>query len=257
MSRLVPYLGGKRLLCKTILDLLPEHRLYCEPFGGSGTILLEKPPSPAEVYNDLNGDLVNLFRILKHHPREFLDTVRWHLRSREDFDRFKALAPRYLTDIHRAARTYYLLKAGYGGKGLHFAGRVIGSDRPFSIYRIEESLYEIHRRLENVTIEHLPYADCVQRYDDPQALFYLDPPYYHHEADYGPDIFHRGDFVTLADLLNSIRGSFLLSLNDLPEVRQIFSPFRFKEVSTTYQIGTRCGHAKKARELLIANYDLH
>jgi DNA adenine methylase len=259
MSRFFPYLGGKRLLSKTILGLLPDHRLYCEPFGGSGTILLEKPPSPAEVYNDLNGGLVNLFRIVKYHPREFLDTVRWHLRSREDFERFRDWPPQYLTDIHRAARLYYLLRACYGGKppdaGSHFAGRVLVGERPFSIYRIEESLYEIHRRLENVTIEHLPYDDCVRRYDGPQTLFYLDPPYFNHERDYGPDVFHPTDFASLAVLLSAISGSFLLSLNDLPEVRQVFSPFRFKEVSTTYQMGTRHGHGKKAQELLISNYD--
>jgi DNA adenine methylase len=96
----------------------------------------------------------------------------------------------------------------------------------------------------------------VRRYDGPENLFYLDPPYYGHEGDYGPAIFTRQDFTDLAALLQSIRGSFLLSLNDLPEVRQIFSPFQFKEVATTYQVGTRSGHGKKAQELLIANYDL-
>ncbi|MCL4503850.1 MAG: DNA adenine methylase [Deltaproteobacteria bacterium] len=261
MSKFFPYLGGKRLLAKTIISLLPEHRLYCEPFGGSGTVLLEKPPSPAEIYNDINGGLVNLFRILKYHPREFLDTVRWHLRSREDFELFKNMPSQYLTDIHRAAQLYYLLRAGYGGKppaaGCQFGVSLEPQGKPLSIYRVEESLYEIHRRLENVTIEHLPYADCIPRYDRQDACFYLDPPYYHHEADYGSGIFNRDEFEKMALLLKSIRGSFLLSLNDLPEVRQIFAPFQFKEVATTYHMGTRHGHGKKVNELLIANYPLH
>jgi len=75
MSKLVPYLGGKRLLTKTILSLLPAHRVYCEPFSGSGTILLEKSPSPAEVLNDINGEIVNLFRTIQAHPEEFLYQV--------------------------------------------------------------------------------------------------------------------------------------------------------------------------------------
>jgi len=258
MSRLVPYWGGKRNLTKTILNLLPAHQRYCEPFGGSATILLEKSPSPAEVYNDLNGDLVNLFRVLKYHPREFLDTVRWHLRSREDFDRFKALPSRLLTDVHRAARLYYLLRANFHAMPpdvrCHFVGKQQGSQRPASIYRIEESLYEIHRRLENVTIEHLPYNDCIRRYDDPQTLFYCDPPYFNHEKDYGPGVFARDDFTKLSALLTALRGSFLLSLNDLPEVRQLFSAFHFKEVSTTYS--HQKGGTKKVTELLIANYPL-
>lgn len=260
MSKLVPYLGGKRLLTKTILSLLPEHKLYCEPFGGSGTILLEKPPSPAEVFNDLNGEMVNLFRIIQNHPEEFLRQVRWNLRSRQEFHRLCNSPPTLLTDIQRAARIYYLLRAGYSGKlpdaGCHFAGRMMGSQRPFSIYRIEEAVYEIHRRLENITIEHLPYDDCISRYDAPDALFYLDPPYFGHEQDYGKGIFNRNDFEKLAGVLRGIGGSFLLSLNDTPEVRLIFSGHRLLEVTTTYQVGTRHGHSKKARELLIANYDL-
>jgi DNA adenine methylase len=256
MSKLVPYLGGKKLLTKTILSLLPEHRLYCEPFAGSATILLEKVPSPAEVINDINGEIVNLFRIVQTHQEEFLRCIRWNLRSRQEFLRLKNSLPAMLTDIQRAARLYYLMRAGYSGIGKYFSGKIIGSHRPFSIYRIEETLYEIHLRLENVTIEHLPYADCIGRYDGPDALFYLDPPYYGCENYYGAGIFAREDFTSLAALLRQISGRFLLSLNDTPEVRLLFAGFPFLEVSTSYTSGTHCGHDKKARELLIANYDL-
>lgn len=260
MSKLVPYLGGKRLLTKTILALLPEHRLYCEPFGGSGTILLEKPLSYAEILNDLNGEVINLFRAVKHHHEEFLRCVRWNLRSREEFERLKDTAPLRLTDIQRAVRLYYLLRAGYSGKlpdaGCHFSGKLGGSQRPFSIYRIEETICEIHLRLENATIEHLPYDTCISRYDGPDTLFYLDPPYFGHEKDYGPGIFGREDFARLAALLKEIGGRFLLSINDTPEIRATFAGFTYLEVTTTYTQGTRHGHGKKARELLIANYEL-
>jgi DNA adenine methylase len=254
-------LGGKKLLTKTILALLPDHRLYCEPFGGSGTILLEKPPSPAEIFNDLNGDMINLFRTIQHHPDEFLRQVRWNLRSRQEFDRLCASPPQLLTDIQRAARIYYLLRAGYGGKlpgpgGRHFTSCSSGSQRPFSIYRIEETLYDIHHRLENVTIENLPYETCITRYDCGAALFYLDPPYFGHEKDYGPGIFTPADFQNLAALLKNLQGRFLLSLNDTPQVRLIFAGHQFMEVTTTYNLAPIHGRAKKARELLIANYDL-
>lgn len=254
MSKLIPYLGGKRLLTKTILSLLPEHRLYCEPFGGSGTILLEKEPSGVEVINDINGEIVNLFRIVQTHQEEFLRCIRWNLRSREEFLRLKNSLPATLTDIQRAARLYYLMRAGYSGIGKYFNGKIIGSH--FSIYRIEETLYEVHLRLENVTIEHLPYADCIRRYDGPGALFYLDPPYYGCENYYGAGIFGREDFASLAALLRGISGRFLLSLNDTPEVRLLFADFPFLEVSTSYSSGTLHGHDKKAGVLLIANYDL-
>lgn len=232
----------------------------CEPFSGSATILLEKPPSSGEILNDINGEIITLFRAVQNHPEEFLRQVRWNLRSREEFQRFKAAPPESLTDIQRAARIYYLMRAGYSGKlpdaSCHFAGRMLGSQRPFSIYRIEETVYEIHHRLENVTIERLPYDECLRRYGGPENLFYIDPPYYGHEKDYGPGIFNREDFTRLAALLQEIDGRFLLSINDRPEVREIFAGFTFREVTTMYQAGTRHGHGKQAQELLVANYDL-
>jgi DNA adenine methylase len=212
------------------------------------------------VLNDINGEIVNLFRTLQAHPEEFIRCVRWNLRSREQFNRLKESPVGALTDIQRAARLYYLLRAGYSGKlpdaGCHFAGRMMGSQRPFSIYRIEETVYEVHRRLENVTIEHLPYDECIRRYDAPETLFYFDPPYYGHEKDYGPGIYGREDFSKLEALLGEIKGRFLLSINDRPEVRGIFADFHLREVTTTYQAGTRHGHGKRAKELLVANYDL-
>jgi DNA adenine methylase len=260
MSKFFPYLGGKRLLARTIIPLLPEHRLHCEPFSGSATILLEKPPSVAEILNDINGEIITLFRAVQSHPEEFLRQVRWNLRSREEFQRFRDTPPESLTDIQRAARIYFLMRAGYSGKlpdaGCHFAGKMAGSQRPFSIYRIEETVYEIHRRLENVTIERLPYDECLQRYDGQDTLFYCDPPYYGHEKDYGPGIFGREDFTRLAGLLREISGRFLLGINDLPEVREIFVAFTLREVATTYNAGTRHGHGKQAQELLVANFDL-
>ena len=109
MSKLVPYLGGKRLLAKVILSLIPAHHTYCEPFAGSATVLLAKEPSPLEVLNDLNQELVNLFRVVQNHPEEFLRQVRWQLHSRQEFQRLLSCPPEVLTDIQRAARFYYPL----------------------------------------------------------------------------------------------------------------------------------------------------
>lgn len=261
MSKLVPYMGGKRLLTKTILSLIPEHRVYCEPFAGSATVLLAKPPSPCEVLNDINGEVVNLFRIMQHHPEEFIKQVRWNLRSRDEYARLKTSDPKTLTDIQRAARMYYLLRAGYGGKlpdvSCHFTGRLEGSSRPFSIYRIEETLYEVHLRLENVTVERLPYGDCLRRYDTLETFFYLDPPYWGHEKDYGVGIFAPEDFANLKEILSALQGRFLMSINDTPEIRDLFAGFQMQAVSTTYTVGARTGRrCKLVKELLFSNYPL-
>ncbi len=216
---------------------------------------MAKAPSRVEVLNDLNGEVICLFRVVQAHPEEFLRCVRWSLKSREEFKRLRASPPETLTDIQRAARIFYLFRTGFAGFGKHFGGANAGGG-PISIYRIEEALYEIHHRLESVILESLPYEECLRRYDGPGAFFYCDPPYYSHENDYGPGIFGREDFTRLAQILRQLSGQFLLSLNDVPEVRQTFAIFNFLEVKTTYSTGTQSGQGKKARELLIANYDL-
>lgn len=107
----------------------------------------------------------------------------------------------------------------------------------------------MHERLAGVVIERLPWRAFLTRYDRPSTLFYLDPPYYGSEGDYGPGVFARGDFEGLAEALRSLRGSFVMSLNDRPEVRAIFAGFRLEAVETTYTVAA--AGARRARELII------
>ena len=103
-----------------------------------------------------------------------------------------------------------------------------------------------------MTIERLPWAQFVRRYDRPGTLFYLDPPYYECENDYGRGMFARSEFVEMAELLATIEGRFLLSLNDRPEVREIFAGFTIEPAQTTYTLAGN-GRAAPAAELLISN----
>lgn len=106
-------------------------------------------------------------------------------------------------------------------------------------------------RLETVTIERLPYADVICRYDSPATLFYPDPPYWGCEEDYGEGTFARADFERLADQLASIAGTFVLSINDTPGAREVFGRFAIEDVATTYTIGTANGGGKRAGELIV------
>ena len=107
-----------------------------------------------------------------------------------------------------------------------------------------------------MVIEQLPYSDFIRRYDQDDTLFYLDPPYWGCEDDYGQDVFCRGDFEALAAQLARIRGRFLLSINDAPGVRECFSAFEQSEVATTYSISTATVGAKRVGELLISNFGI-
>jgi DNA adenine methylase len=250
-----PYLGGKRNLAKRLVAMIAAvpHETYVEPFVGMGGVFLRRDAKPrAEVMNDISGDVVNLFRILQRHYEAFVGELRWKLTSREDFDRLRAADASTLTDLERAARFLYLQRLSFGGK---VQGRNFGVDRRtparFDITKLEPLLAEVHERLASVTIEQLPYADLIRRYDGPAVLFYLDPPYVGCETDYG-NSFAPADFERLADQLATIAGRFILSINDTPLAREIFGRFDMDEVTTTYTISTRNGGGKRAGELVIS-----
>lgn len=251
-----PWLGGKSRLADTIIPWINsvDHVLYAEPFVGMGGIFLRRDKrSKAEVINDYGRDVSNLFRILKYHYVPFVEMIRWNLTTRHDWMVLNKTPPDTLTDLQRAARFLYLLKTSFGGKvtGQSFGVDTTGSGR-FDVTQIVPALEDLHSRLTGVTIECLNYDVFIERYDRPHALFYIDPPYYGCEDDYGKGIFARADFGRLAGLLSALKGRFILSLNDQSEVRRIFGSFQIYEVSTTYTI-QKGDNAKDVTELLIHN----
>lgn len=188
MNSPIPWMGGKRRLAKKIIPMFPEHACYVEPFAGGASLLFMRDyPAKVEVLNDLNGDLVNFFRVLKHHLVEFCNQFRWAVTSRQMFEWLNATPPETLTDIQRAARFFYLQKLAFGSRNV---GRTFGTTtttRPkLNLVRLEEDMSATHERLAHVAIEHLPWADCVRRYDRPHTLFYLDPPYWQTAGYDGP-----------------------------------------------------------------------
>jgi DNA adenine methylase len=113
-------------------------------------------------------------------------------------------------------------------------------------------LDDLHTRLSGVTVENLDYRDFLIRYDRAGTLFYLDPPYYGCEGDYGKALFGREEFALMAELLRGLKGRFILSPNDRPEVREIFSGFAIEDVKTTYSVGQK-GRGKQRGEVLISD----
>jgi DNA adenine methylase len=245
------YLGGKRNLAARICALIEAtpHTGYYEPFVGMGGIFLRRQARPrAEAINDISGDVANLFRVLQEHYPYLIDTLRWRITSRAEFQRLLALPAERLTDLHRAARFLYLQRLSFGGK---VRGRTFGVDARgparFDISKLEPVLAEIHERLSGVVVEQLGYAEFIRRYDHAGALFYLDPPYWDCEGDYGAGVFERADFERLANQLAGIKGTFILSINDTPGAREVFARFLVESVETSYHVGG----AQKVRELLI------
>lgn len=248
-----PWLGGKRNLARricAIIDAIPCST-YAEPFVGMGGIFLRRSRAPrAEVINDAGRDVANLFRILQRHYPQFLDTLRFQLTTRAEFNRLADTRPDTLTDLERAARFLYLQRTAFGANPSgHNFGVNVGRSARFNLTTLEPMLEDLHARLAGVVIECLDFEDFIRRYDSAGTLFYLDPPYWGSEGYYGKALFSRTDFQRLADQLAQIKGDWLLSINDVPEIREIFAFARIEEVTTTYTVSSK--GANKAAELLI------
>lgn len=252
LSGAAPYQGGKRNLAARVIaeiDARP-HGAYAEPFVGMGGVFFRRRYAPpSEAINDVSRDVSTFFRVLQRHYTPFVEMMRWQLATRAEFERLVATPPETLTDLERAARFYYLQRNAFGGK---VRGRTFGIDprgpTRFDITKLVSQLEELHTRLASVWIECLPFAAFITKYDRAATLFYIDPPYYGCEDDYGADVFSREDFARLAGQLATIKGQFILSLNDVPEVREIFEQFAIERVETTYSIGAQ---SKRVREVLI------
>jgi DNA adenine methylase len=248
---IVPWPGGKRRLLKQLLCEIPEHSSYVEVFAGGAALLLAKPAMAGEVLNDINGELVRLYRCVQHHLDELVRQFRWALASREMFRWAQLQHPEALTDIQRAARFYYLQKLAFGGK---VSGQSFGIDPRqsprFNLLRMEEDLSRAHLRLSRVMIENLPWRECVVRYDREGALFFFDPPYWRTEG-YGVP-FGREEYEQLADAMRSMKGRAILTINDHADMRAVFSGFRRKRVCIAYTIGG--GKPKQSGELIIRNW---
>ncbi|WP_157019610.1 DNA adenine methylase [Mesorhizobium xinjiangense] len=247
------YIGGKRLLSRRLCERIAAtpHSIYAEPFVGMGGVFFRRTAAPrSEVINDRNGEVVNLFRILQRHYPQFMDTLRFQITSRREFERLKASDPTTLTDLERAGRFLYLQRLAFGGK---VAGRNFGVDPQsaagFNLTRLAPMLEDVHERLSGVVIENLDWSAFLTRYDRAETLFYLDPPYHGSEGDYGRELFDRGQFEQMAERLADLKGGFILSINDVPEIRRIFSGFAMEEVGLTYTVMK--GKSQPARELII------
>lgn len=248
---IVPWIGGKRRLAKHILPLFPAHTCYVEPFCGAAALYFLKHPSKTEVINDINGELVNLYRVVKHHLEEFVRQFKWALISRQIYKWLQDTPQETLTDIQRAARFYYLQKQAFGGKVAdHTFGTSTTSAPRFNLLRIEEELSMAHLRLARTIIEHLDWAECIRRYDRPHTLFYCDPPYWGTEG-YGVE-FGLENYTRMAELARNIKGKMIISVNDIPAMRETFAGLRIDTVDISYNLKVS-GKATPRRELVICS----
>lgn len=251
MDSFIGWIGGKKQLRKEIIKRFPVNgtRKYVEVFGGAGWVLFGKEPHEKEIYNDINSELVNLFRMVKNHPNALEQEISMTLNSREEFMRQRAQHPEELTELQRAARMYYLVRVSYGCKTSTFGL----NQRDASVIK---KLQEVHQRLKNVVIENKPFEELIQRHDGKDVLFYCDPPYYKAEKyyDMGDASFDREQHILLRDLLSGIKGKFILSYNDDPFLWELYKGFSIEPIERNNNLGVAVGGKKTYKELIIKNF---
>ncbi|WP_313377760.1 DNA adenine methylase [Achromobacter insolitus] len=248
-----PWIGGKRRLVDRLLPYIPTHQCYVEPFAGGAAMFFMRPtPADVEVLNDVNSELVNLYRVVKHHMEEFVRQFKWAFSSRQIFKWLQMTPEETLTDIQRAARFYYLQHAAFGGR---VQGQTYGTattTSPGFLLRLEETLSAAWLRLADTYIENLPWEDCMRRYDRPHTFFFCDPPYWETEG-YGVG-FEWGQYEALARTLAGLKGKAIVTLNDHPAIRELFRDFVIESTDIRYTVGGGAGVER--REVVIFSWDI-
>lgn len=252
MESFISWIGGKKLLRKEIIARFPQGQFdrYIEVFGGAGWVLFgSERHAPLEVYNDINGDLVNLFRCVKYHCTEIQRELGWCLNSREFFMDFREqINLRGLTDIQRAARFFLLIKLSYGSKRTSFGCIAKNMDSMI------QYLSEAQKRLNRVVIENVSFERLIKIYDRPRSFFYLDPPYHMAEKYYDVD-FGEEQHRQLRELLGQLKGKFVLSYNDDEFIRELYRDFTVESLSRSSNLNSRfVSEDHEYKELLIRNF---
>lgn len=289
MKTPVSRVGNKSSILHILYAVFPmKYGRFIDVFGGSGSVLLGKPDvHPFEVYNDFDKNLVNLFRCMKErtmatvrelgfcnlNSREDFNAIRKFFEQREEFtdeylseelllteltfpplqaNELKELRTRITKDhdVRRAAMFLKLLRYSYSSSCKSFASQ------PFDIRKLFGLIKELENRMANVVVENQDFETLIKHYDRPDSFFYADPPYFSSEGMYEVG-FGWDDHVRLRDTLKGIKGKFLLSYNDCPEIRELYDGFSLLDFSRTHAMVQRYEAGREFKELLIGNYDLY
>lgn len=251
MNSFISWIGGKKLLRNKIIEQFPDEKSferYIEVFGGAGWVLFAKERhAKMEVFNDINSDLINLYRVVKYHPEALQKELDWMFVSREQFSAcISQLKAEGMTDIQKAARFYCIIKNSFGANQRSF------SLSPRNMQETISYLSQVSKRLNKVVIENQDFEKIIKTYDRPKSLFYLDPPYYEAEK-YYPDRFQPEDHVRLKEALERIQGKFVLSYNDCPEIKELYKGYNILETDRSSNL-TAKNKPERYKELIIKNY---
>ena len=246
----IPRMGGKSKLRKTIIERIPEHQCYVEPFFGVGWVFFGKEPSKAEAINDIDQELINMFKMIKYHAPEIERQLEYEFSGRDIFEEYKHCTIEQLTELQRAVRFLYLISQSFASRGETYGYGTNNIPAPQIFYK--GVLADIKERLRNTYVENKSFEEIIKRYDRPHSFFFCDPPYF--ETSGYATAFSEVEHLLLRDTLANIQGKFLLTINDHPEVRKWYKDFKIEPVNVSYSVCREQKARKEYGELIITNY---
>lgn len=251
MESFISWIGGKKYLRKHIMELFPaDFERYIEVFGGAGWVLFGSDTGHAkfEVFNDIDGDLINLYRCVKYHAPAVQEELKYIIHSREIFKNFiSQMKSEGLTDIQRAARYYIMIRGSFGANRYSFA------TQNTNISGKIDYLSKIQHRLERVIIENIDFEHLINTYDRENALFYLDPPYVGAEK-YYKAAFGEKEHIRLTETLKNIKGKFILSYNHDLFILELYKDFNITNVIRKNNLPVAHEKCEDYKEVIITNY---
>ena len=239
-------IGSKYRMAPQIVNMFPEHIIYVEPFVGGGGVYFYKTPSEFEIINDMDKTLISNYRLILKAPLD-VSKYRKDLTTIDNITAF--LKGKITTNADKLTEAIIRNCNGFSSTYINSNNHVYISSDPFSKLI---NIRQYKDRLHNTIIENRGYKYILKKYDSPETLFYLDPPYEESSNLYKHAMI---DYVDMANILQGIKGRFLLSINDSKEIREIFHMFKIKKL----KLETNAGYispigSKKRGELLIINY---
>lgn len=243
-------MGGKSKLRKHIIEIMPEHKCYVELFFGAGWVYFGKDKSKVEVINDIDKELINLFKMIKYHSPEIERLLEYEFTGRDIFEEYKNYTLEHLTEIHRAVRFLYLINNSFASKGNNFGYAT--SKVPNQKIFLTDYLHKIKERLSNTYVENLSFEKIIEKYDREETLFFADPPYFQ-TSGYGNE-FGEKEHILLRDKLKQLKGKFILTINDHDFIRELYKDFNIEEVKVNYSVSRSLSARGEYAELIIKNY---
>lgn len=269
-----PYVGGKYRLAARIVEAMPEHEAYVEVFGGSDAVLFAKPPCKVEVLNDVDGDVVNFFRVLRdeRQTERLVHLLRFTPYAREEFEaQVQAGVP--VDPVYRAWRFFVIARMSFGGYRPANCGKAYQGATRFrwrrsvrvnkcepNVFKSKvEELAAFGDRLRGVFVERRDFSYVLNRWDGEEVLFYLDPPYVTHEGYYDNGSFGAVRHYELASCLAAIKGRAVVSYYPHETVDQLYPAERWRRIELeavkNAQRTARGETRERTTELLLCNFD--